>query len=107
MSRLMATDAASGRLVHIGNDREVTVISDLAKLVLGVVGHSPELDARPATAGSVARRCPDLSRLRALTGYEPRIPLEDGLRRTYAWYRDHSAAFATSPASAPPASLST
>jgi nucleoside-diphosphate-sugar epimerase len=89
MSRLMASDAASGRLVHIGNDREEIVIGDLAKLVLGVVGSSPELDARPAPPGSVARRCPDLSRLRALIEYEPQVPLADGVRRTYAWYRDH------------------
>jgi nucleoside-diphosphate-sugar epimerase len=89
MSRLMASDSATGQLVHIGNDREETGIGDLAKLVLGVVGHSPELDARPAPAGSVARRRPDLTRLRALTGYEPQVPLEDGVRRTYAWYRDH------------------
>jgi nucleoside-diphosphate-sugar epimerase len=89
MSRLMAADAASGELVHIGNDREETVIGDLAKLVLGVVGHSPELEAQPAPTGSVARRCPDLALLRALTGYEPQVPLEEGVRRTHAWYRDH------------------
>ena len=87
--RLMASPAAAGQLVHIGNDREETVIGDLAKLVLRVVGAGPELDPRPAPAGSVARRCPDLTRLRALTGYEPQVPLEEGVRRTFAWYRDN------------------
>jgi UDP-glucose 4-epimerase/UDP-glucuronate decarboxylase len=89
MCRLMATDAASGQLVHIGDDTAETNIGDLAKLVLTVVGLSPQLDARPAPPGSVARRCPDLTKLRELTGYEPRVPLEEGVRLTYAWYRNH------------------
>ena len=88
MRRLMATPAAAGRVVHIGNDSEETNIGDLAKLVLRVAGASPALAPRPAPPGSVGRRCPDLSLLRELTGYEPAVPLEDGVRQTFAWYRD-------------------
>lgn len=86
--RLMRAPGAHGELVHIGNDTE-TNIGDLAKLVLRVVGVDPALRAEPAPAGSVARRCPDLGKLRALTGYEPTVPLEEGVRRTADWYRDH------------------
>jgi UDP-glucuronate decarboxylase len=87
MLRLMGSRAAEG-LVHIGNDAEETNIGDLAKLVLRVAGVSPTLREAPAPAGAVARRCPDLSRLRAWTGYEPQVPLEVGVRETFAWYRD-------------------
>jgi nucleoside-diphosphate-sugar epimerase len=90
MCRLMDSEAATGRLAHIGDDSEETNIGDLAKLVLNVVGVSPELDVRPAPPGSVARRCPDLTTLRALTGYQPQVPLEEGVYRTFAWYRDHA-----------------
>ncbi|MFI6328729.1 NAD-dependent epimerase/dehydratase family protein [Micromonospora chersina] len=86
--RLMDTPAAAGGVVHIGNDAEETNIGDLAKLVLRVAEFDPRLDPVPAPAGAVARRCPDLSRLRALTGYEPVVSLEEGVRRTFAWYRD-------------------
>lgn len=89
MLRLMATPAATGRIVHIGNDSEEANIADLAKLVLRVAGAGPQLEPLPAPAGSVARRCPDLSLLRELTGYEPGVSLEDGVRRTFAWYREH------------------
>ena len=41
-----------------------------------------------APQGSVARRCPDLRRLRTLTGYVPKISLEAGVGETFAWYRD-------------------
>ena len=86
MLRLMSTDAAAGQITHIGNDTE-TNIGDLAKLVLRVADVDPELRAEPAPPGSVARRCPHLNRLRTLTGHEPTVPLEEGVRRTLDWYR--------------------
>jgi nucleoside-diphosphate-sugar epimerase len=89
MVRLMATPAAAGQIVHIGNDRDETNIGDLAKLVLRVAGSTAAVEASPAPPGSVVRRCPDLSRLRALTGYEPQVTLEEGVRSTFAWYARH------------------
>jgi UDP-glucuronate decarboxylase len=86
MLRLMGTTDASGRIVHIGNDAAETNIGDLAQLVLSIAGVTPQIEARPAPAGSVARRCPDISLLRKLTGYEPSITLEEGVRRTFEWY---------------------
>jgi UDP-glucuronate decarboxylase len=47
---------------------------------------SPALEVHPATEGSPSRRCPDLSRLRALTGLAPAVALREGLRRTFDWY---------------------
>jgi len=88
MAALMATDAAMGQLVHIGTDTE-TGIGDLAKLVLRVTDFHPALDSQPAPPSSVTRRCPDITKLRALTGYEPAVSLEEGVRRTYEWYRAH------------------
>jgi nucleoside-diphosphate-sugar epimerase len=85
--RLMGTDDAVGEIVHIGSDTE-TIIADLAKLVLRLADLNPELQVLPAPPGAVARRVPDLTKLRALTGYEPRVPLEEGVRRTFAWYRE-------------------
>jgi UDP-glucose 4-epimerase/UDP-glucuronate decarboxylase len=84
--RLMSTDDAVGEIVHIGSDTE-TVIADLAKLVLRLAEFSPDLEVLPAPPGAVVRRVPDLTKLRALTGYEPRVPLEEGVRRTFEWYR--------------------
>lgn len=89
MCRVMSTDAAVGEIVHIGNDTEETNIGDLADLVLRVVGFSPDLEPVPAPPDSVARRCPELAKLRRLTGFEPKTGLEEGVRRTFEWYRDH------------------
>ena len=87
MVRLMATPAASGRVVNIGNDTEETLIEDLAGLVLREAGFAPRLERVAAPAGSVARRCPDIGRLRELTGFVPKVSLEAGVRETFAWYR--------------------
>jgi UDP-glucose 4-epimerase/UDP-glucuronate decarboxylase len=89
--RLMACPEATNRIVHIGDDSQETNIGDLAKLILRETGIDATLEPRPAPVGSVARRCPDLSLLRQLTGYRPTVPLEEGVRRTIAWYREWSA----------------
>jgi UDP-glucuronate decarboxylase len=86
MIRLMAHP--TNEIVHIGNDMDETNIGDLAKLVLRIADADLELVAAPAPAGAVARRCPDLSKLRELTGYEPMVSLEEGVRRTLGWYRE-------------------
>jgi len=68
----------SGGIIHVGSSEE-TRIGDLAKLVFEVTGHRPRLDSRPAPPGSVARRVPDVGKLRAL-GFRPRIDLREGVR---------------------------
>ncbi|MFF0458793.1 NAD-dependent epimerase/dehydratase family protein [Streptomyces mexicanus] len=73
-------------LVNVGNDREEIRIGDLARVVFDVVGRHPALDVHPAPPLSPERRVPDLTRLRSLTGYEPRVDLREGVRRTYEWY---------------------
>ncbi|MEV0717869.1 NAD-dependent epimerase/dehydratase family protein [Asanoa sp. NPDC050611] len=91
MLRLMATPAAFGQIVHIGDDTQETNIADLAKLVLRLTSGEAALEPVPAPPGSVARRRPDLGLLRSLTGFAPSVDLEEGVRRTIAWYREWSA----------------
>ena len=85
--RLVTTPAAWGQVVNIGNDTDETLIEDLVALVLRRAAFAPRLERRAAPAGSVARRCPDLARLRGLTGYAPKVDLETGVAETFDWYR--------------------
>jgi len=103
--RLMSTPEAAGQIVHIGDDTESTMIDDLASLVLDVCDVSPSIEHKPAPAGSVAKRCPDLAKLRRLTGYEPKVPLAEGVRRTMAWYSAHLGADGETPAGRSPIAL--
>ena len=86
---MQSTAVENGMIVHIGNDREEIAIGTLAKNLLVLAGRSEEVEAAPAPRGSVARRVPDISLLRRLTGFEPRIPISQGLAETFAWYRQH------------------
>lgn len=79
-------------VANVGSDREEVRTDDLALRVCRLAGYEPPLAPRPAPPGSPERRVPDLSRLRALTGYEPRVGLDEGLARTFAWYRAEWAA---------------
>jgi UDP-glucose 4-epimerase/UDP-glucuronate decarboxylase len=85
--RLTDSERAWGEIVNIGNDTEETTIADLLALVLRTAEFAPRIQALPAPPGSVVRRCPDLGKLRALTGYVPKVGLEAGVRETFAWYR--------------------
>ena len=62
----------------------------LAQMVIATVGTALSITPRPATAGSPRRRCPDMTRMRNLIGYSARVGLEDGVRRTYDWYRTNA-----------------
>jgi UDP-glucuronate decarboxylase len=90
VTRLVATETVWGQVVNIGNDTEETQIEDLLRLILKTAGFAPRVERIPAPAGSVARRCPDIGRLRALTGFAPKVGLEAGVKETFEWYRQWS-----------------
>jgi dTDP-glucose 4,6-dehydratase len=72
--------------VNIGNPNEFTIL-ELAKTVLEVTGSSSPLVFEDLPADDPTQRQPDITRARTLLGWEPRIDLREGLRRTHAWYR--------------------
>ncbi len=78
---------AVGEVWNIGNDREEVSILDLAKRVKARAGSRSEIRLVPYDRAyeegfeDMHRRVPDLSKLRALTGYEPQVPLDTILDR--------------------------
>jgi len=72
------------QIYHIGNDHEVT-ICDLVDRLGAVMGGTLSVNPSAAAEGATPRRCPDISKMRAL-GYTPQVDLTEGLRRTAAWY---------------------
>jgi nucleoside-diphosphate-sugar epimerase len=55
--------------------------------MMKAAGIDAPIALHPSPKGSVPRRVPDLTKLRALTGFAPRWTLERGLHETVAWYR--------------------
>ena len=63
---------------NIGNPHEFTVI-DCAKLVLEVTGSASKLVFKPLPQDDPKQRCPDISKAKALLGWEPIVDLRTGL----------------------------
>lgn len=90
MLRLLLSDEPMP--VNVGNPREMTM-TEFADAVLKAAG--PECRSRAIyiqpskerIADDPQRRRPDITRARAILGWEPKIPLEDGLRETIAYFR--------------------
>ena len=75
-------DRGEGGTWNIGSDDEV-VIADLANRIFETTGFHPTVDPLPAPAGSVARRVPDISKLRSI-GYSAQVSLDEGLKRCWS-----------------------
>jgi nucleoside-diphosphate-sugar epimerase len=85
--RAALSPEGEGRVLNAGTEEPEWSIGEVAEVVCRTVGKRLEIVPLPATPGSPLRRAPDLSEIRALTGYVPRVGLEEGIRRTYDWYR--------------------
>ncbi|MER5178808.1 GDP-L-fucose synthase [Streptomyces sp. NPDC002896] len=73
--------------VNVGTGEDVT-IKEVAELVAKVIGYDGSVDWDTNEPDGTPRKLLDVSRLGAL-GWSPRIHLEEGLARTYDWYREH------------------
>jgi dTDP-glucose 4,6-dehydratase len=71
---------------NIGNPASFTVL-ELAELVLTLTGSGSRIEHRPLPTDDPKQRCPDISRARTTLGWDPKIPLEEGLRRTIPYFR--------------------
>lgn len=87
--RLAFLPEASGKVVNIGSNHEVTII-DLARTVKRLTGSSSELAFHPLPQDDPQRRCPDISRARQLLGWQPKVGLEEGLNRTMQWLKERT-----------------
>jgi GDP-L-fucose synthase len=77
------------RPVNIGTGVDQT-IRELAETVTDVVGYRGELAFDATKPDGTPRKLLDVSRLRSL-GWQPRIPLRDGIESTYQWWLRHGA----------------
>jgi len=71
--------------VNIGNPAELSVL-DLAHAVLALTGSSSSITFEPLPTDDPTRRRPDISLARSALGWEPKVTLEEGLRRTADYF---------------------
>ena len=73
--------------VNLGNPGEFT-IAELAQQVLALTGSSSPIEYRPLPENDPKQRQPDITLARERLGWEPKVPLEEGLQRTIAYFRE-------------------
>ena len=83
--RLLMSDLVDP--TNIGNPSEMTVL-EFAETVRRITGTSAPIEHRPLPVDDPKIRRPDITRARTLLGWEPKIPLEEGIRRTVEFFRN-------------------
>lgn len=84
--RLMTCDHRTAHLpVNLGNPDEIT-IGEFAREIIRLTGSKSRIAHRPLPQDDPKQRRPDITRARRLLGWEPSVPLADGLRRTIDYF---------------------
>jgi UDP-glucuronate 4-epimerase len=83
-----ATSAAPWRVYNIGNHQRVELMRYIRALE-AALGVTARLELLPMQAGDVQATEADTSALQAVTGFKPATPVEEGVRRFVAWYREY------------------
>jgi dTDP-glucose 4,6-dehydratase len=71
---------------NVGNPDEYTV-AQLARIVLELTGSDSPIDYRPLPVDDPKQRRPDITRARSMLGWEPRVPVREGVARTIEYFR--------------------
>lgn len=82
--RLLMSDEVNP--VNIGNPRELTVL-EFAEVIQKLIGSNAPIVFQPLPLDDPKVRRPDITKARALLGWEPVVPLEEGLGRTIEYFR--------------------
>ncbi len=90
--RLMNEPKAVGEVVNVGNPQEIT-IRELAELVKEMTGSASDIEYIPYERAygpgfeDMRRRCPDIRKLKKLTGFEPRVDLRGIIESVISYYQ--------------------
>ncbi len=83
---MFAPPQTRGMVFNVGNPDEREIIA-FARIIKEQCGSNSEIVHGPALQDDPARRCPDITRISTTLGWQPSVPLEEGLRLTVEWFR--------------------
>jgi len=73
--------------VNCGNPDEKTIL-EFAEAVMAAVGRKVGISFKPLPKGDPKQRKPDITRAKTLLGWEPKVPLKEGLEKTVPYFRE-------------------
>ncbi len=83
--RLMATPDDVAGPINLGSQHEIA-IGDLAEQIIGLIGSRSTLTFGPLPEDDPAQRRPDITLAKEVLGWAPTVPLDEGLRKTIAYF---------------------
>jgi len=83
-----ATSSAPYRVYNIGNHSPVALLDYIAAIEKAL-GKKAKLDLLPQQPGDVEETYASVEALKEETGFQPATPLQEGIERFVAWYRDY------------------
>ncbi len=84
---LKAVDRVKGYSVYNLGESRRTSLAELIGLIEKEAGVKARVEPMPDQPGDVRSTCADIRRAKADLGYDPRVPIEEGIRRFVAWYK--------------------
>lgn len=72
--------------VNLGNREEYTIL-EFARKILMLTGSRSRIAFKPLPVDDPKTRCPDISKARKLLKWQPKVSVDDGLKRTIGWFR--------------------
>ena len=86
--RAAETTSGVGQIINVANGERITLneLLDTLKKITGKTGPESEAEYREARVGDVRHSLADITRAREYLGYEPRVGLKEGLRKTIEWW---------------------
>lgn len=72
--------------INLGNPIEFTIL-ELAETILGLIGGKSKINFKPLRSDDPKQRQPDISEAKSVLGWEPKVPPEEGLKRTITYFR--------------------
>jgi nucleoside-diphosphate-sugar epimerase len=83
----MFTDGTNGQVINLGNPDE-RKITEIATMIKNMVGTSSQIVFEPLPEDDPLMRKPDITKAKQLLQWEPKIPLEEGLKKTIEYFRN-------------------
>ncbi|ACP35054.1 NAD-dependent epimerase/dehydratase [Sulfolobus islandicus L.S.2.15] len=84
--KLLFSKGIKGIVLNIGSDKEVKII-ELARMIINLTNSKSNIKFLPPRPDDPSRRAADITKAKKLLNWEPKVSLEEGLRKTIDWFR--------------------
>ena len=86
--KMVYKDEAIGEVINLGNNKEYTIL-ELARIIKELANSNSKIVFKSLPIDDPVFRCPLIDKAKKILNWEPTTSLEEGLRKTIAWFKDN------------------